>query len=67
MNVSDTSSTFTSSVPDEYDGHNIENPMLELVCHAHIGVFMETLLDEEDLGDIAFSCHLALDILCDKE
>ena len=54
------------SDPDEYDEHNIWNPMLELLCHAHIGVFMEALVDEEDLGRIAFSCHFALDILCDK-
>ena len=67
MDVSDTSSTLTSSDPDEYDGHNIWNPMLELLCHAHIGVFMEALFDEEDVGRIAFSCHFALDIPCDKE
>ena len=36
--------------------------MLGLVCHAHVGVFME-----EDLGRIALSCHVALDILCDKD
>ena len=42
MDVSDTSSTPTSSDPDEND------LVLELLCHAHIGVFMEALLDEED-------------------
>ena len=67
MDVSDTSSTLTSSDRDEYDGHNIWNPMLELLCHAHIGVFMEALFDEEDLVRIAHSCDFALDILCDKE
>ena len=41
--------------------------MLELLRHAHIGVLMEALFDEEDLERIALSCHLALDILCDKE
>ena len=47
---------------DEHDGHNILNPMLELLCYAHVGVLME-----EDSGRIALSCHFALDILCDKE
>ena len=46
---------------------SIWNPMLELLCHAHIGVFMEALFDEEDLRRIAHSCHFALDILCDNE
>ena len=40
--------------------------MLGLLCRAHDGVFMEALLDEVDLGRIALSCHLALDVLCDK-
>ena len=40
-------------------------PMLEL-CHAHMGVFTEALLDEE-VGRIALSCHLAPDIPCDKD
>ena len=42
MDFSDTSSTPTSLDSDEHD------PMLELLCHAHIGVFMEALLDEEE-------------------
>ena len=37
--------------PDEPDGHNIWNLVLELPCHAHSGVFMEALFDEEDLGE----------------
>ena len=32
------------------------NPMLELLCRAHIGVLMEGLFDEEDLVRIALSC-----------
>ena len=40
--------------------------MLGLLCRAHVGVFMEALLDEVDLGTIALSCHFALDVLCDK-
>ena len=42
------------------------NPMLGLCCHAHVGIFMEALVDEKDLGRIALSCHFALDIFCDK-
>ena len=60
MDVSETSSTRTSSDPDEYD------PMLELLCHAHMAVFTEALLDEE-VGRIALSCHDAPDIPCDKD
>ena len=67
MDVSDTSSTLTSWDPDEYDEHNTWNPMLALLCHAHVGVFMDALFDEEDFGRIALSGHFALDILCDKE
>ena len=40
--------------------------MLGLLWHAHVGVFMEALLDEVALGRIALSCHIALDVLCDK-
>ena len=40
VDVSDTSYKLTASDPDEYD------PMLELLCHAHIGVCMEALLDD---------------------
>ena len=36
----DTSTTLTSSDPDEFDEHNIWNPMLGLVCHANVGVFI---------------------------
>ena len=61
MDVSDTSSTLTSSDSVDYDEHNSWNPMLELLCHAHIGVFMEALFDEEEMGRIALSCHFALD------
>ena len=53
--------------PDQFDEHNIWNPMLGPLCHAHIGVFMEALSDEEDFWRTALSCHLALDTLCDKK
>ena len=73
MDGSDTSSTFTCSSlltsqdPDKCDEHNIWNPMLELLCHTHLGISMEALFDEEGMGRITLSCHFALDILCDKE
>ena len=44
----DTSSTFTCSSlltsldPDEYDEHDMRNPMLGLFCHVQVGVLMET-------------------------
>ena len=40
--------------------------MLELFFHAHIGIHMEVLVDEMELGRIALACHFAPDILCDK-
>ena len=43
------------------------DPMFELACHAHIGVFMEALLDQEDTVRLELSCHFAPDIPCDKD
>ena len=63
MYVSDTSSTLTFSNSDEFDEHTIWNPMLGLLCHAHVGVSLEQLCDDEDLEKIALSCHFALDVL----
>ena len=40
--------------------------MLELFCHAEIGILMKALADEMVLAMIAVSWHWALDILCDK-
>ena len=47
MDVSDISSKPTFSDSDECDEHNIWNSVLELLCHAHIDVFMEALFDEK--------------------
>ena len=66
MDGYDTSSTLSSSESNEYHEHNMWNPILELLCHAHIGVCMEAYLDEVDMGRIALSCHFTLDVLCDK-
>ena len=46
---------------------NMTGTTLGIPCHAHIGVFFEAVLDEEDTGRIVLSYHLALDILCDKD
>ena len=40
--------------------------MLELLCHADIGILMEALVDDTVLVMVALSCHYALDVLCDK-
>ena len=40
--------------------------MLEFLCHSEVGVVMEALLDEVNMGRIALSCHFSLDVLCDK-
>ena len=59
-------STDHTSDSDDPAEHNMCNPMLELFCHAEIGILMEPLADEVVLAMIALSCHFALDILCDK-
>ena len=63
--VSSESTDHTSDSDDPAE-HNMWNPMLELFCHAEIGILMEALADEMVLAMIALSCHFALDILCDK-
>ena len=45
-----TSSTFSSEESFEYHEHNILNPMVASLCHIEIGVGMEALLDEVDMG-----------------
>ena len=44
----------SSSESNEYQEHNIRNPMLELLCHAHSGVFMEAYFDEVDREESSF-------------
>ena len=61
-----TSSTFSSEESFEYQEHKIWNPMLESLCHLEVGVVLEALLDEVDIGRIAVSCHFSLNVLCDK-
>ena len=55
-----------TSDPDELAEHNMWNPMLELFCHADIGILLEALADDMVLGIIALTCHFALDTSCDK-
>ena len=62
-------SSSASSVPsiDDYSKHNMWNPPLELLFHEQAnGIFAYYLVDI-DLAKIAFSCHVALDLLCFKE
>ena len=59
-------STDHTSDSDDPAEHNMWNPMLELFCHAEIGILMVALADEMVLAITALSCHFALDILCDK-
>ena len=60
-------STDHTSDSDDPAEHNMWNPMLELFCHAEIGILMEALADELVLAMIALACHFALDIPCDKK
>ena len=64
--ISTFSSLLTSTDSDEYDEHNMWNPMFNLICLEYVGAVMESYLDEAVLGRIALSCHFALDFLCDK-
>ena len=59
-------STDHTSNSNELGDHNLLNPMLELFCHADIGLLMEVLVDDMVLAMVALSCHFALDVLCDK-
>ena len=56
--------TFTDS--DEYEEHNVWNPMLFFFCQEYVSAVVESYLDEAVLGRIALCCHCALDLLCDK-
>ena len=58
MNGSVITSTF-SSEGFEYREHNIWNPMLASLRHFEVGVVLEALLEEVDMGRIAFSCHFS--------
>ena len=40
---------FSGTSSDELEEHNAWNPMLELVCHAHIGIYMEEMVGEKEL------------------
>ena len=53
MNGSVTSSTFSSEERFEYHEHNEWNPMLASLCHFEIGVEMDALFEEVDMGRIA--------------
>ena len=66
MNGSVTSSTFSSEESFEYHEHHVWNPMLASLCHIEMGVGMEALLEEVDMGRIALACHFSLDVLRDK-
>ena len=52
--------------PDEHDHHNMWNPMLGLLCHVQVCVFMESYFDEVVLERTALSCHFAHDLLCEE-
>ena len=40
--------------------------MLASLCHFEVGVVLEALLDEVDMGRVALACHFSLDVLSDK-
>ena len=42
---------FSDTSSDEQEEHNAWTPMLELFFHAHIGRYMEVLVDEKGTGE----------------
>ena len=40
--------------------------MLESLCHFEVGIVLEALFDEVDMGRIALACQFTLDVLCDE-
>ena len=64
MEALDTSSTsaysslLTSPNSDEYDEHNMWNPMLGFFCHEHVGAFGRFRVFGLGVGDCVRSLHL---------
>ena len=61
------SSASTASSLDDYSGHNMWNPLLELLFLEHVHYIVDSYLVDLDMAMIALSCHIALDLLCYKE
>ena len=60
-----TLSSFSSSSSVEQD-HNEWSPLLELFFHWRIGQYLEAMVDDVSTATVAFTCHFALDVLCEK-
>ena len=65
MSGSVTSSTFSSEVSFKYHEHNTRNPMLASLCHFVVGVVMEALLVEMEVGRIALTWNFSLPVVND--
>ena len=61
------SSASAASSIDDYSGHNMWNPLLELLFFTHVNEIVDSSLVDLDLAKIAFSSHFAPDILCYEE
>ena len=61
------SSASTASGIDDYSGHNMWNPPLELLFLEHVNSIVDSYFVDLDRAKIAFSCQFALDLLCYKE
>ena len=57
----------TVSCIDDGSGHNMWNPLFELLFFEHVNGIVDSFLKDMDLAKIAFSCLFALDLLCYKE
>ena len=57
--------SFSSSSSD-VQNHNEWSPLLELFFHWRIGRLLEAMVDDVSTATVAFTCHFALDVLCEK-
>ena len=57
--------SFSSSSSDEQN-YNEWSPLLELFFHWRIGRYLEAMVDDVSTATVAFTCHFALDVLCEK-
>ena len=57
--------SFSSSSSEEQN-HNEWSPLLELFFHWRIGRYLEAMVDDVSTASVAFTCHFALDVLCEK-
>ena len=64
---SPSSSVSTVSSLGDYFAHDMWNPLLELLFLEQTSSVFVLYVEEVELAKVALSCHVALDLLCNKE